>query len=175
MAISVTGSWVPSENTLGIQPIALSSTTQNHPVATVIRAYDTNGTYGYGEFIYLLGVASTIVGSLVSYNATTGQTTLVPSTANLATPVAVAMSANVAGQYGWYQIGGYAVLAKINTVNATPQPKIYISASAGLVTTVSTSSKQVLGCKGANLATVASATTALVCLLDRPITQGQLA
>ena len=35
----------------------------------VVRAFDP--TYGEGEFILLLGVASTVIGSMVTYNATT--------------------------------------------------------------------------------------------------------
>ena len=44
----------------------------------VARAFDP--TYGEGEFIVLVGVASTEVGSLVSYNATTYQTALAANT-----------------------------------------------------------------------------------------------
>lgn len=174
MAIAATTTWVIRDSSLGLPAINVTSTTQGPVLGTTCRAVDQSGTYGEGEFIYLLGVASTVVGSLVSYNATTFQTALVPSTANLNTPVAVAMSANVASQYGWYQIGGYGVVAKIVTVNATPQPKIYISGTAGLATTVSASGKEVLGMKGANLATVASATTALAVIMDRPFMQGQI-
>ena len=76
----------------------------------VVRAFDP--TYGEGEFIMLVGVASTVIGSLVTYNATTYQTTLSANTANQATPVAVAMAANTAGLFGWYQIGGLAVIKK---------------------------------------------------------------
>ena len=50
----------------------------------IVRADDP--TYGEGEFIMLVGVASTVVGSLVSYNATTYQTVLVPNTGNQACP-----------------------------------------------------------------------------------------
>jgi len=94
------------------QPIADTSTTKKHPLGTIVRAKDS--TYGEGEFIYLLGVGSTVVGSLVTYNATTYQTALSPTNATTdSVPVAVAMSANVASQYGWYQIGGLAVVKKI--------------------------------------------------------------
>src|SRR5205085_262824 len=95
---------------IGMQRIDQTDTTQNHPLGTTVRGVDS--VNGEGEFIYLLGVASTVVGSLVKWNATTFQTALVANTANQAVPVAVAMSANVAGQYGWYQIGGNAVLKK---------------------------------------------------------------
>src|SRR2546430_988888 len=78
---------------------AVSPATQDIHLGRIVRAIDP--TYGEGEFIYLLGVASTVVGSVVTWDgATTGtptyQTVLAPSTANLAQPLAVAMSANVA-------------------------------------------------------------------------------
>lgn len=94
-----------TENRIGVQPIADTSTTQQHPLGTIVRA--TDPTYGAGEFIYLAGVASTAVGSWVTYNLDDGSTTLLA--ANAIGPVGVAMSANVASQYGWYQISGKAV------------------------------------------------------------------
>jgi hypothetical protein len=94
---------------LGMQPIANTETTAQHPLGTIVTATDvaTATNYGTGEFIYLKGVASTAIGSWVTYNADDWTTTLLA--ANAIGPVAVAMSANVASQYGWYQISGKAV------------------------------------------------------------------
>ena len=96
------------------QAIATNSTTQNHPLGTVIRAYDS--TYGQGEFIYLKGVASTTVGALVTYNVSF-QTALGTSAVGVSNPFAVAMSACVAGEYGWYQIGGLAIGSTAGSVS----------------------------------------------------------
>src|SRR5687767_1469871 len=90
---------------IGAQPIAETSTVQKHKLGEIVTAEDP--TYGAGEFIYLLGVASTAVGSWVTYNMDDGGTTLLVP--NAIGPVAVAMSANVASQYGWYQIQGKAI------------------------------------------------------------------
>lgn len=163
--------YTPSTPLLGIQPIGLNSTTQNHALGTIIRADDP--TFGGGEFIYLLGVANTAVGLVVSYNATTFQTTLLPSTANLGTPIAVAMSANLAAQYGWYQIEGLAVVLK-SAVAVTPQAKVYISGTTGRLMPTSASGKQILGAKFANLATVTSTTSTATALISRPTCQGQI-
>lgn len=163
--------FTPTENQLGIQPIGVNSTTQNHPLGTVIRANDP--TFGGGEFIYLLGVASTVVGNTVTYNATAFQTTLSPNTANNAGPQAVAMSANVAAQYGWYQIGGLATVKK-SAVQVLPGAKIYQSATAGRWMPTSASGKQILGARAANLTTVTSTTSTIVVLLNRPSGQGQI-
>ena len=99
---------------LATQNIADTSTTQKHPLGMIVRA--TDPTYGAGEFIYLLGVASTVVGSAVIWTATTYQTALAPVGANKPQPIAVAMSANVAASYGWYQISGMAVGAKTSAL-----------------------------------------------------------
>lgn len=94
-----------AENMLVGQAFAETSTTAKHTLGLIVRAKDP--TYGAGEFIYLKGVASTAVGSWVTYNADDFSTALLA--ANAIGPVAVSMSANVADQYGWYQISGKAV------------------------------------------------------------------
>lgn len=91
------------------QPIADTSTTKNHPLGTIIQAQDP--TYGSGEFIYLKGVGSTVAGSVVIYDDSY-QTALATTALDEPRPLAVSVSANVANQYGWYQISGIAYAAK---------------------------------------------------------------
>lgn len=138
----------------------------------ICRAFDP--TYGEGEFIMLLGVASTVVGSLVTYNATTYQTALSANTANQATPVAVAMAANTAGLFGWYQIGGLAVVKK-TAVATNAQVAVYQSATVGRIMATAASGKQVLGARSANLATVASTVSTVIVSINRPHLQGATA
>jgi len=138
----------------------------------VCRAFDP--TYGEGEFIMLLGVASTVIGSLVTYNATTYQTTLSANTANQATPVAVAMAANTAGLFGWYQIGGLAVIKK-TAVATNAQVAVYQSATVGRIMATAASGKQVLGARSANLATVAATVSTVIVSINRPHLQGAVA
>lgn len=83
-----------------------TDTTQNFPFGTLVRGYDP--IHGAGEFIYLLGVASTVAGDLVTYNSLTGVTTRGAATANDASPIAFALAPTVAALYGWYQISGAA-------------------------------------------------------------------
>lgn len=156
---------------VGCQQIDSTDATQNHKLGTIVRAH--SDTYGEGEFIYLLGVASTVVGSVVTYNASTYQTTLIPNTANLAASVAVAMSANVASQYGWYQISGLAVAKKTN-VSWEPQKAAFISGTAGRVMDTVASGKQILNAKSANLTTTTSTTSTIVLEINRPFAQGQV-
>jgi hypothetical protein len=136
--------FIHDENKLGLQPIADTSTVQNHPLGTIVRAVDP--TYGVGEFIYLLGVASTAVGSWVTYNMDDGSTTLLA--ANAIGPVAVAMSANVASQYGWYQIQGKAV-GKV-LASYADNGLVYATATAGSVDDAVVSGDMVVNAKGAS-------------------------
>lgn len=145
------------------QAIADNSTTQKHQLGSIVRAYDS--TYGEGEFIYLKGVASTIVGSVVEYN-TSYQTGLSTIALEEPHPLAVAMSACVAGEFGWYQIGGESVMAKTATVSFAADA--LVGAASGLAIAVVTG----LVIQGAVVAVVASATagsTSVRVMVNRPI------
>lgn len=144
------------------------------PVGTIVRAVDTTNNLGGGEFIYLQGVASNLQGALVTYNATTGAVALLTSTPNLGQPVAVSMSANTAASnYSWYCIEGYVPILK-TAVTVTPQLKAYISGATGRLFVTSTSGRQLLGIRTANLTTVTSTTSSVTCLVSRPFAQGQI-
>lgn len=156
---------------VGAQPIADNSTTKNHPLGTIVKGWDP--TYGEGEFIYLLGVASTIVGSMVRWNATTHQTTLVVNTTVQNCPIGFAMAATVASQYGWYQIAGLAV-AKKTAVTVSPTVNVFISATAGRVKVLASAGLQVTQCRSANLTTVTSTTSTVILAINRPALQSQI-
>jgi hypothetical protein len=155
----------------GPQPAGRSSPSR---LGAIVRAYDP--TYGMGEFIYLLGVASTVVGSVVTYNGNnagtpTFQTALAPATANQDKPLAVAMSANVAGQYGWYQIAGNAVVATNGTLAAGPAP-VYL-AGTGQVTSTPAAGMQVVNATNVT-ATGTPAVGQAVVEINRPFAQGAI-
>ena len=169
--------YTPIESREGLQPIALSSAVPNHPLGTIVRAFDP--LYGEGEFIYLAGVANTVVGSVVTFGGVSGsgasgkptyQSALAPSTAGLGQPLAVAMSANLAGKYGWYQIAGTAVVAENATFAAAAGAYL---AGSGQLTTAQANGKQVL-----NAVTVAADGTPAAGLgliqINRPFAQGQI-
>jgi hypothetical protein len=140
-------------------------------LGSIVRAFDP--VFGEGEFILLLGVASTVVGSVVRYNATTYQTTLVVNTAVQDVPVAVAMSACVAGQYGWYQIAGNAVIKK-TAVTVAPNVTLFLSATAGRVKVLASAGLQVVAARSANLTTVTSTTSTITVTINRPHLQSQI-
>ena len=100
--------YVITNHILGPQPISEVSSTQRHPLGTIVQAYDDAATaYGAGEFIYLKGVTSGTDNSWVSYNLDDGSTTLL--VANAIGPVGIMRAALVANTYGWVQISGKAI------------------------------------------------------------------
>lgn len=157
----------PQENALWGQAIADTSTTQKHELGSVVRAKDS--TYGVGEFIYLLGVANTVVGSLVTFDATTWQTTLAAAGTNLPRRIAVAMSANVAAQYGWYQISGLSRMAKTCGLALAAGAAVGVK-TAGKVATTGTG-KEI---SGALTVAVATNSTLATVMIDRPVLQGRV-
>ena len=163
--------YFPIENRLGLRAFTEIDTAKQYELGTIVRGQDA--TLGLGEFIYLLGVASTEVGLLVKYNATTFQTVVVTNTAVQAVPVAVAMAAILATQYGWYQIEGLAVIKK-TAVAVTPQVTLFLSATAGRVKVLASAGLQVVGCRSANLTTVASTVSTVTALINRPHLQSQI-
>lgn len=161
-----------TDTLLGSQPIADTSTVQNHPVGTIVRA--TDPTYGGGEFIYLKGVASTVVGSVVSYNTTSYQTVLGVTTERKPQPLAVAMSANVASQWGWYQISGIAVAAKLATTSFAANATIAVASTGSGVLIASASGNEIQGALVAAVASAATGRTTVQVVLNRPSMQGRI-
>ena len=137
----------------------------------IVRADDP--TYGEGEFILLLGVAATEVGLVVKYNATTYQTAVVTNSTVQDVPVAVAMSANLAGTFGWYQIAGNAVIKK-TAVAVTPQVTLFLSGTAGRVKVLASAGLQVVAARSANLATIAATVSTVTVTINRPHLQSQI-
>jgi len=121
------------------QMLQATSDTQKLPFGTIAKGYDV--IQGAGEFIYLAGVASCVVGSRVTYVPHTGVTTLGDATANSGLPTAFAMAALTAGLFGWFQISG-AAIAVNNATAAAGTGKI---AAAGAITSAAVTGGQILG------------------------------
>lgn len=119
-------SYFVTDNVAGTQQIADTSTTQNQPLGTIVRAKDP--TYGEGEFIYLKGLNATVAGTWVTFNYDDNSTTLLA--ANAIGPVAVAMSACVTSSYGWYQISGKAFGISADVAD---NASLYIDTAVGTV------------------------------------------
>jgi hypothetical protein len=136
--------WSPVDSLAGLQLIDATDTVQNHPLGLIIRAF--HPTYGCGEFIYLKGVATCAVGSWVTYSLDGGATALLA--ANAIDPVAIAMSACVASNFGWFQISGTAVglVAALFADNAN----VYATATPGTVDDAIVAGDRVKLAKGAS-------------------------
>lgn len=119
--------YVINDPVVGSQPINQTEDVQKHPFGTIVTA--SSLVYGVGEFIYLKGVASTVVGSAVIYNADDFTTALLG--ANAIGPVAVSMSINdAATKFGWYQISGKAIVRAGTVVD---NANVYATATGGVV------------------------------------------
>jgi hypothetical protein len=111
--------WQSIENFAVPQAIDSNSTTQKNPLGTIIRARDiSTDVLGTGEFIYLPGVASNAVGLANNFIYASYVTALVATgvATTILGPVAIAMSASVASEYGWYQISGIANIKTLASV-----------------------------------------------------------
>lgn len=155
---------------VGAQPIADTSTTQNHNLGQIVTGSDP--TFGLAEFIYLKGVASTAVGSVVTYDTGTYATTLSAVGGNIPRPIAIAMSANVASQFGWYQISGIAVVKKQCTVSLAAGAAVGVL-STGLIAGTG-SAKEILGAVVHAVASAAAGRTTVQVVINRPHKQGRV-
>jgi hypothetical protein len=126
---------------IGAADLALTDTTQRHPLGAVRKFYDA--TYGEIECIYLKGVASTAVGDAVVFDQKAGTTTRCVAASR--GPVAIAMSANVALQFGWYAIRG---IVPVNTTAAgtgAAVPGLAVTATPGQLTVRNAAAQSVDG------------------------------
>lgn len=156
--------YIPVDDEFGFQPIETTDTVQKHEIGKRVKAKDP--TYGEGEFIYLKGVASTVIGDVVIYDQRANTTTR--TVAGSRGPAAVAMSANVANQFGWYQIAGSAVV-KAATVVANASP--YVTATAGTIDDAVVATDKIDGARFKTADGTPSAGFAVV-QLDRPALNG---
>lgn len=148
---------------IGVQPITGMSTVKNHPLGTIVDAWDP--TYGGGEFIYLTGVSSTVVGSIVNYDDNFQTALDTAAVTGPSRPLAVAMSVNVGSSYGWYQISGLATAVKANTVSFADGAGL--GSASGLAVAVATGTV----IQGAVVRAVASAksdVTSVLIAINRP-------
>lgn len=131
---------------LGIPTPGGSETTSTKTVGTIARFFDD--ALGDGEFIYLPGVADTVRGDLVEYDLAPGA----PSTTrhsnatgtNSGRPLAVATANVGAGHYGWYQIGGVAI---VNAVAGTVAGVAMGTATPGSIGNTADAGDQILGAR----------------------------
>lgn len=168
MAFPSNATWYFTAPLIGAQAINDTSTTQQHPIGLRTRAKDA--VYGEAEFIYLKGVASTAAGDVVVYDETANTTTRAVHTTAARGQVAVAMSANVASQYGWYMISGSCLVnSGANTVAAGAP--VFLTSTAAQIDDAVVSTDKVDGMT-TTAANGATAATFTLCQMDRPSANG---
>ena len=107
-----------------LAPGPLSTVDSAVQVALGTKAFDGSGN----QYVYLQGVASTVVGSVVTYDEA-GLTTL--SVPNASGPIAVAMGITVASKYGWYLINGSG--SAYASTDVADNANVYLTATPGQV------------------------------------------
>lgn len=146
-------SWIPTDGQALVQAIDETSTTKMYPIGTLKRAFHT--TYGECVFAYQVGLASTAVGDWALLDNYTPSTKRV--VAGDRGPVGVAMSANVASQYGWYAVCG---TVPANSATVADEGNVYLTATAGRCDDATVSGDKIDGARwksadSSNLAVVA--------------------
>jgi hypothetical protein len=153
--------WQSTESFAVPQAIDETSTVKRNPIGMVVSARDIStqpasgtGTQGnatgYGQFIYLVATAAQAAGDAVVYELPdstdlNGKTTQIDTdvAASLKGSVAIAMAAFGAGEFGWYQIYGNAIINNGSHAGAADVP-LYASATAGALTSVAADSVGIL-------------------------------
>lgn len=143
MTVSV-ANWKNVTPTIGLQAVTEISTTQQFPLGTTARF--RHETYGEGEFMYVKGVASAVLGSVVLINPDDYSTSL--AVANDKGNLGVLMGALVASTYGWAQIKGKGA-AKV-LASFADNGDCYLTATAGSVDDADVAGDFIRGMKGAS-------------------------
>ena len=121
--------------------LTLVETTRSEDVGTV-----RSDEFG-NKYIYLQGIASVALGSVVTYKITslTGCTMVLATTGSKG-HIAVAMAAVVASSYGWFQIEGWTeeVLA-ISGGDAAVGGRVFLTSTAGSIDDVVTEGDEIIG------------------------------
>lgn len=159
-------------NKLSIYSTASCASAGLAPFRPGTRIRGADPLLGSGDFIFLPTIASVTAGLLVRWvQSASGviTTTVVPNTASLQQPVAVAMAAGAASNYGWFCVEG-TVPVKKSAAAIAPNVGLSISATTGRVfTQVASAGKAILGARASNSATVATATSTVTVTLQYPV------
>jgi hypothetical protein len=153
-------------------PAGIPDTVAAVPVGTVVTMVDE--IQGAGEFIYLPGVAGLVAGDAVVYDlnpASISVARYVQNTfANSGRPLAIALTALTAAQFGWYQISGVAIA---NVVAGTAAGVAMGTATTGQLGNTADAGDQILNARISTAVGTPAAGKAYL-TLQRPFVQGQI-
>lgn len=141
-------------------------------IGTIAKFFDE--TQGEGEFIYLPGVAATAYGDCVEYDLNPGSEVTIRHSNATATgsgrPVAFATAATIAATFGWYQIGGVAV---ISVAAGMAAGLLFGTATAGVLDDGADAGDQILGARCSSAIGTPAANKSYA-TINRPFVQGQI-
>lgn len=167
--------WKPDKNAALGLPQALPTTID--PVAVVpvgTMALWFEDTLGPAELIYLPGVAALTANDVVEYDLTPGAQLIVrhsnATASNSGRPIAVALAPVLAGQFGWFQISGVAV---VNATAASAVGAVNATATAGSVNSAADAGDQILNARLTTAVGTPAAGKAYM-TMQRPFVQGQI-
>lgn len=165
--------WKSNANSpLGVSLPGTVDTAVSVPIGTIAKFFDD--AFGEGEFIYLPGVAATAAGDCVEYDLAPGAQVTVRHTnataSNSGRPVAFATAATVAATYGWYQIGGLAI---INVAAGMAAGNLFGTGTAGVLDDGADAGDQILGARCSTAIGTPSAGKSYA-TINRPFVQGQI-
>lgn len=132
--------WIPVETRNVPQPIQSVSPTPLLPLGTIVRAFDP--IHGEGEFVYLQGAANTVPGDIGTWNAA-GTFVRGSPGVGAGVPLCWAMAPCLAGEYGFWQLGGLTV-ANNNATGAVDSAAYHVNAAA-TITSTQANGRQVTG------------------------------
>lgn len=159
---------------LGVQQFVVGyvDTVAKHPIGTIVKGVDA--TQGEAEFIYLPGAANVVEGSTVVYDLLpSGPAVVLTNSAthlNAGRPIAVALCAIGATNYGWYQVSG---VAKVKGIAGGVIGRCMLTTTDGALDDTAIAGCQVLGARlSSNLDTPAVGFVYVT--MNRPTIQGQI-
>lgn len=151
-AYTVSTGWKPVDRAGLNQEIGTTSTVQKHVLGERVVCKDTSSSdYGFGEFIYLKGVANVVAGTPCLITDTFGTSTIAARDKGAH---AIATAAIVANNYGWFQIKGKAMTAVGTIVANAP---LYIAAAGALYDDLAVAGDQVIGARSVTATDTATA------------------
>lgn len=169
--------WKPGPNSplgmVNVNPAIVDPAVTNTPVGLINLFVED--TLGYGELIYLPGVAGLVAGDVVFYDLAPAGAAVVRATtavgANTGRVVAIAVGAPQAGQFGWFQISGTAICNVTGTgsINAP----LFTTATAGGLSSTATAGAQIAASRSVSAVGTPSAGK-LYATLNRPQMQTQI-
>lgn len=166
--------WKTSANSpLGISPPnGVADPNIVNQIGTIAKFVDE--LLGEAEFIYLPGTASCAAGDLVLYEQLPTNPAVIRHTnatgSNSGRMIAVALGPTLAGQFGWFQISGCAI---VNAIAGTAVGPAFGSATAGQVSSVADAGDQILNARIGSAVGTPSAGKCYM-TLNRSFVQGQI-